>query len=434
MTAKTEKLRSPTRGPKSQSTEDLEQIQEKHEQAEQDQLKDKLDYKRALLYALGRLHKDNLTQVAASLTFTTVLAVVPLFAVILSLFTAFPIFQDFQLALEDFLTNNLMPAAMADNIMSYLNTFAQQARRMTSVGAAFLIITSILLMKTIDEALNNIWKVRQQRPLSKRILVYWALLSIGPLMLGASLWASTYITRGQIGLIAEFGLLQNILATLLPLLMSIIGFTLLYYTVPNRTVHWRDALIGGLTAAVVLELMKTGFAYYISTFPSYTLIYGTFAAIPLFLLWIYLSWLVVLLGASIAAIMPQLRLTDLDSHEQAGFNFVLSIHLLRLLHQSRDDNPPGKSTAYITNHLKLSQQHVLQLLECLSTLGYVVNTEGMKTERWVLASSEQQSLRSLSDFFLLNPALSQQYADERILQAMSQLMLGEKDVFLADVL
>ncbi len=422
------------RNAKKQSTENLEQIQELHEQAEQDLIQDKPDYKRALLYALGRLHKDNLTQVAASLTFTTVLAVVPLLAVILSLFTAFPIFQDFQLALEDFLANNLMPVAVADNIMSYLNTFAQQARSMTTVGAIFLIVTSILLMKTIDEALNAIWKVRKQRPLSKRILVYWALLTIGPLMLGASLWASSYITRAQFGLVAELGVLQNIIATVLPLLTSIIGFTLLYYTVPNRVVHWRDAFIGGLTAAVVLELMKTGFAYYISNFPSYTLIYGTFAAIPLFLLWIYLSWLVVLLGASIAAILPQLRLTDLDSHEQAGFNFIVSIHLLRLLHQSRDDNPPGKSTAYITNHLKLSQQHVLQLLECLSTLGYVVNTEGMKTERWVLASSEQQSLRSLSDFFLLNPALSQQYADERILQAMSQLMLGEKDVFLVDVL
>ena len=422
------------RDAKKQSTENLEQIQELHEQAEQDLIQDKPDYKRALLYALGRLHKDNLTQVAASLTFTTVLAVVPLLAVILSLFTAFPIFQDFQLALEDFLANNLMPVAVADNIMSYLNTFAQQARSMTTVGAIFLIVTSILLMKTIDEALNAIWKVRKQRPLSKRILVYWALLTIGPLMLGASLWASSYITRAQFGLVAELGVLQNIIATVLPLLTSIIGFTLLYYTVPNRIVHWRDAFIGGLTAAVVLELMKTGFAYYISNFPSYTLIYGTFAAIPLFLLWIYLSWLVVLLGASIAAILPQLRLTDLDSHEQAGFNFIVSIHLLRLLHQSRDDNPPGKSTAYITNHLKLSQQHVLQLLECLSTLGYVVNTEGMKTERWVLASSEQQSLRSLSDFFLLNPALSQQYADERILQAMSQLMLGEKDVFLVDVL
>ena len=422
------------RDAKKQSTENLEQIQELHEQAEQDLIQDKPDYKRALLYALGRLHKDNLTQVAASLTFTTVLAVVPLLAVILSLFTAFPIFQDFQLALEEFLANNLMPVAVADNIMSYLNTFAQQARSMTTVGAIFLIVTSILLMKTIDEALNAIWKVRKQRPLSKRILVYWALLTIGPLMLGASLWASSYITRAQFGLVAELGVLQNIIATVLPLLTSIIGFTLLYYTVPNRIVHWRDAFIGGLTAAVVLELMKTGFAYYISNFPSYTLIYGTFAAIPLFLLWIYLSWLVVLLGASIAAILPQLRLTDLDSHEQAGFNFIVSIHLLRLLHQSRDDNPPGKSTAYITNHLKLSQQHVLQLLECLSTLGYVVNTEGMKTERWVLASSEQQSLRSLSDFFLLNPALSQQYADERILQAMSQLMLGEKDVFLVDVL
>ena len=146
MTTKIEK----NRDGKSQRTQDLEQLQEQQEQAEQDLIEDKTDYKRALFYALGRLHKDNLTQVAASLTFTTVLAVVPLLAVILSLFTAFPIFQEFQLALEDFLTNNLMPVAVADNIMSYLNTFAQQARSMTTVGAIFLIVTSILLMKTIS--------------------------------------------------------------------------------------------------------------------------------------------------------------------------------------------------------------------------------------------------------------------------------------------
>lgn len=426
--------KSKIREPIKNSAEDLEQLQEQHEQDEQDQVRERPDLKRALLYALGRLHKDNLTQIAASLTFTTVLAIVPLLSVILSLFTAFPIFQDFQLALEDFLVNNLMPAAMADNIMSYLNTFAAQARRMTAVGAVFLIVTSIMLMKTIDEALNNIWKVKKQRELSKRILVYWALLSIGPLMLGASLWAASFITRSQFGFGIEFNFIQNLLATLLPMAVSIIGFTLMYYTVPNRTVQWRDAFIGGICAGVVLELMKTGFAYYISTFPSYTLIYGTFAAIPLFLLWIYLSWLVVLLGASIAAILPQLRLSDLDSHEQAGFDFVLSVHLLRLLHQSRDDNPPGKSTAYIINRLGLSHQHVLQLLDCLTSLGYIVNTEGKKSERWVLASSDQQSLQPLSDFFLLNKNLGEHYADQRILEAMSRLLLGDTNVQLEDVL
>lgn len=416
------------------STENLEEIQERHEKDEQEQVAERPDIKRALLYALGRLHKDNLMQIASSLTFTTVLAIVPLLSVILSLFTAFPIFVEFQAALEDFLINNLMPVTMADNIMSYLNTFAEQARKMTAVGAIFLMITSIMLMKTIDEALNSIWKVRKQRPLSKRILVYWALLSMGPIMLGASLWATSYITQAQFGLGVNYSFIQNILAALLPLLISTIGFTLMYFTVPNRTVQWRDAFIGGVAAAIVLELMKTGFAYYITTFPSYTLIYGTFAAIPIFLLWIYLSWLVVLLGASISAILPQLRLTDLDSHEQAGFDFVMSIHILRLLHQSRDDNPPGKSTAFIVNHLGVSPQHTTHLLDCLTSQGYIVNTEGKKSERWVLASSEQQSLQTLSDYFLFNQHLSQHFADERISQAMSRLVQGDTQIMLEDVL
>ena len=146
-----------------------------------------------------------------------------------------------------------------------------------------------------DEALNAIWRVKKQRPLIIRVLIYWAVLSIGPFMLAGSIWASAMLARAQLGIGVDLSVLQNIFATLFPTLLSFIGFSLLYYVVPNRTVYLKDAMVGAAIAAILFEAMKMGFAFYITKFPSYTVIYGAFANIPLFLLWIYLSWLVILL-------------------------------------------------------------------------------------------------------------------------------------------
>lgn len=142
---------------------------------------------RVVRFAGQRADEQKLLQVASSLTFTTVLAIVPMLAVVLSLFTAFPVFQEFRVALEDFLANSLMPPSVSDNIMDYLNQFARQATRLTAIGGAFLIVTSLLLIMTIDKTFNDIWQVTRQRPLPQRALVYWAVITLGPVVAGASL-------------------------------------------------------------------------------------------------------------------------------------------------------------------------------------------------------------------------------------------------------
>lgn len=421
--------------------EHLEQKQEALEvQEEQEQLSQftrqsrLLFYRDAVLFAFTRLMRDNLTQVASSLTFTTVLAIVPLLAVILSLFTAFPLFTDFKESLDAFLTNNLMPPSMSENIMSYLNTFAQQASRLTTIGVGFLIVTSIMLMMTIDEALNKIWHIRRQRPISQRILVYWAILSLGPIMLGASLWATAFLAREKFGLTDDLSLLSSILVSLIPILLSVIGFTLLYLVAPNGKVALKDALIGGFTTALLLEIMKAGFTYYITRFPSYTLIYGTFATIPLFLLWIYLSWLVVLFGASVTAIAPQIRLGSFQHNILPGTRFMAAIRVLRLLHATRDDNPPGRSTAFLAASLKINQDELPEVLDPLQAMGYIVNTTGKRSERWALASSEKASLTALSNYFLFDRQANPLHDEPEIREAIPALILSDDSVKLGDII
>lgn len=391
-------------------------------------------YKKAIKFGIQRLIRDKLTQVASSLTFTTVLAIVPMLAVILSLFTAFPLFTDFKISLEQFLTHNLMPETVSETIMSYLNLFAQQASKLTAIGVGFLIVTSIMLMMTIDEVLNDIWNVTRRRPIGQRILVYWAILSLGPVFLGASLWTSSYIAQEKLGLVTQFSVIKSVLFTLVPVIVSGLIFALLYYLVPNRKVAWKDAMIGGYTTAVLLEIMKAGFAYYITRFPSYTLIYGAFATIPIFLLWIYLSWLVVLFGATVAALAPQIRSGQMRDKMSPGVHFVTALFVLRLLHSARDQNPPGYGTSYIAGQIKMNYSETLDILEPLVSMGYIVNTAGKRSERWVLASSLDASLDPLADCFLFDSKVIEIGHDPALRQVIARLLTEDNTVKLRDIL
>ncbi|HCN70617.1 MAG TPA: hypothetical protein DIS96_02415, partial [Pusillimonas sp.] len=243
------------------------------------------DAAKVLAYASAHAQDKKLTQVASSLTFTTVLALVPMLAVFLSLFTAFPLFSEFRDALENFLVNSLMPPTVSETVMRYLNMFAEQASGLTAIGTVFLLVVSIMLIMAIDTVLNDIWQVEQQRPLPQRILVYWAIISAGPILAGASLWATSFLAQqsafdvGQVARSLRFAL------SVIPVVITGLAFSALFVFVPNRHVFWRDALAGGFGTAIVLEIMKSGFAFYITQFPSYTIIYGAFATLPIFLLW-----------------------------------------------------------------------------------------------------------------------------------------------------
>ncbi|MFV0283927.1 MAG: YihY family inner membrane protein [Castellaniella sp.] len=378
-----------------------------------------------LRFTLDFAGHRKLTRVASSLTFTTVLAIVPMLAVVLALFTAFPLFAEFHKSLETFLGESLLPPSVSDTILRYLNQFAAQASGLTAVGGAFLVLTSIMLIMTIDEAFNEIWNVVRQRPIRQRLLVYWAIISLGPILMGASLWASSVLARESMGYIGSLSEGLSLLLNLVPLLMSILGFTALFVFVPNCRVLWRDAALGGLGTTVVLTIMKAGFTAYLTRFPSYTVIYGAFATLPIFLLWIYLSWLVVLMGATVASLLPALRLHRWALQRQVGAQTVDALGILRILWQARGTLPPGRSTGYLEKHLRVHPDALHEMLAALRELGYAVPVAD--GDQWVLACDPARTdIGPLVDRLMLDRA--QAGLQPYILEALSRSLRGEPPV------
>lgn len=361
------------------------------------------------------LARRNLTQAASSLTFTTILAMVPLLTVVLSIFTAFPIFQDFQHSLEDFLTSKLMPDAVSSNVMEHLNEFTAKAASLTAIGSIFLFVTSVMLISTIDKAFNDIWLVKEQRPLGHRILVYWAIVTLGPLVIGASLWASSMVTRASLGYVQALPFFASVLLTVIPVILTGLAFAALFVYIPNCRVRWRDALIGGFTSAILLELLRAGFAFYITKFPTYTLIYGAFATVPLFLLWVYVSWIVVMFGATLVAIMPNIRNKNWQTRNYAGYQFTTALQLLAILWQAREQEQLGYSAAALAEAVQQDTPATGKLLQALKDIHFVVNTEVKGQELWVLACDpSQENLGPLIDLFLLD----RQYAQDGLTQPL----------------
>ncbi|MEI2414875.1 YihY family inner membrane protein [Orrella sp. JC864] len=388
-----------------------------------------------LRFALARAGQEKLLQVASSLTFTTVLAIVPMLAVVLSLFTAFPLFNDFRMALETFLANNLMPPAVSDNIMDYLNQFAMQASRLTTIGGLFLIVTSIMLIMTIDMAFNDIWHVTRQRPLPQRALVYWAVLSLGPVLAGASLWATSMLARESMGLVGELSRAAEIVLSFLPVLLTALGFAALFVVVPNRRVEWKDALAGGLCTAVLLEITKRGFALYITNFPTYTVIYGAFATVPVFLLWIYVSWLAVLLGASMAASLPLIRLGRWNISRRPGAEFIDAVGVLRALYAVRGQVPAGLDGKTLAATLRLHQDELADVLQSLSEMGLVARGQARNRDVWVLSCDPRTAtLAPLVDRFLIDRNQRRLENEPEILEAIAPLLVGGKAAVLETII
>ncbi len=254
---------------------------------------------------MRRARQERLAQVAGSLTFTTLLSVVPFLAVSFALFTRFPMFRRFEDALEEYLLKGLLPAGIARPVLKYLDQFAANASSLTLVGSSFLLVTAIALLLTVENAFNQIWNVKRKRPFLKRVGLYLTMLALGPPALGVSLWATSYVLGASIGLIGTLPAWAGFLLNLGPMLLSLVGLASLFFFVPNTEVRRRDAFAGGLIASVALELGKRGFATYLLKVPTYKAVYGAFAVFPAFLLWMYFSWLVTLTAALIAANMAR---------------------------------------------------------------------------------------------------------------------------------
>ena len=300
-----------------------------------------------------RFGEDRLGVTASSLTFTTTISLVPLFTVALAIFSAFPMFARLQSQLQSWLLKSLVPDNIAQPVLSYLNQFAAKAGQMGWAGALALLITALALILTIDRKLNDIWRVRESRPLTQRVLVYWAVLTLGPLLLGASLSLTSYAVSASQGVVTGLpDALKLLLGTVQFALMGL-AMAALYRYVPNTHVRWSHALVGGLFVATGLELAKKLLAWYLSVVPTYSVVYGTFASVPILLVWIYLAWVIVLLGAVVTAYLPSLLAGIARRADTPGWSFMLALEMLQLLRQAREGDARGMGLEHMAQTLRV---------------------------------------------------------------------------------
>ena len=240
-------------------------------------------------------------RLAATLAYATLLAVVPLVTVMFAVLSLFPVFGQWTQLAESFIFAHFVPAA-GEVISDYLQQFSAQAGRLTVIGLLTLLVTALLLLATIENALNRIWGVSQGRSAAQRILVYWTLLTLGPIMVVGSLAFSSYlVSSALLGIDRVDNGSRDLLVTMLPALLEFLTFLLIYHVVPNCVTKLVHSIVGALIATVLFETAKVGFTWYVSEFNSFEIVYGAFGVIPIFLVWIYISWLVILIGAGYAA-------------------------------------------------------------------------------------------------------------------------------------
>jgi membrane protein len=336
-------------------------------------------------------------QLAASLSYTTLLSIVPLMAVSVGILMAFPVFETLNDKLQEFIFANFVPNSGAV-IQDYLSSFTDKARQLTLTGIVFLLLTALMMISTIETGLNSIWRASSDRSILERIVMYWAVLTLGPVMMGGGLIVTSYIM--SVPLLSKtadtidhwLGFLK-----LIPLLLEVFTFTLLYWLVPNVRVQFRYAIIGGFCATVLFEIAKQGFAWYTQTFPTYQTVYGALAAVPIFLVWLYLSWLVTLLGAQLTYTLERhakgwLQQQDANQNRQ----LLPILHVLNSLWTAQHN---GTSVALqtIAEQSYISEARAALLLEDLYQHQLVARNEN---NDWLL-SRDLDSL-SLCDLYTMH--------------------------------
>lgn len=254
---------------------------------------------------IARLRDIDLARTAASLSFTTLLAIVPLVTVAFSFVARFPIFEDWLKVLEQFLLRHLLPFGAAVEIRRHIIGFAEQAARLTGISILVIAVSAALAVATVEREINAIWGIRRSRPLSKRIVIYAIGLTAGPVLLGASISITTWLVVHSLAAVSIRKTLGAQIVETLPFLFSTAGLTLLYKAVPARHVALVPALIAAALGAAGLEAAKHAFAWYLTRVSTYEAVYGALAALPIFLLWIYLCWIIILAGAAVSATIAE---------------------------------------------------------------------------------------------------------------------------------
>ena len=369
-------------------------------------------------FALRRLKEERLPEVAASLTFTTALALVPVLTIAFAIFTTFPLFTTFRDSLDAYFVQILMPKGISNTILDYLSQFAAKASRLSVFGAVFLIVTAIMMFGTVDRTLNQIWRVKTSRPFLQRMIIYWAIMTLGPLLLGASLSFASELSpiTGLLG--REIPFLRTLLLVLVSLSLSTLAFSLLYLTVPNRVVDWRDAAIGGLVAATAFEITRRLFTFFIVQGPSssYKVVYGALAAVPIFLIWVYLFWLITLAGAVIAAALPVVKYERWWHKPAPGSEFLDAMNVLKVMVDARSGTA-AVDALRLRELTRLGFEESESLLQRMLVVGWVgrvksevatswrLSRKHRKQDRWVLlANPETLTVSDVYQLFAFAPS------------------------------
>ena len=333
-----------------------------------------LDLLAIITHAVRRFSLDGGFILSGSLTYTTLLALIPLLTVTFAIFTAFPAYGRMRQQAETLLFQTLVPQ-VGDQVQSYAAGFVANAGALTGFGAIGLMATSILLFFSIEGAFNKIWRTTQPRPLVTRLLSFWAVLTLTPLLMGASLSVGANIVA-QVRLTGAPGL--AVLLTLVTLLIEIIAYALMYLAIPNRDVRLQDAIAGGAAAALLTELSKAGFVYYVTLFPTYETIYGALSVGPIFLLWLYTVWSVVLFGAELTAALPEWRAGQLTEGGAkglaSGHRMMIALAILAALHDAARDGK-GMRKESLAAHIPVGSIIIDDLLEALRSARWVERSQ-----------------------------------------------------------
>ena len=357
--------------------------------------------RRFLSFLWTRFLEDRSLEVAAELSYTTLLSLVPLMAVAISIAGAFPAFAGAQHRVQDFIFTNFVPAFGAV-VQQYLQQFAHNASRLTVMGITSLVVTSLVTMSTIDTSFNRIWRVRVKRRALANFTVYWAVLTLGPMLIGASLlltseiFSAPGVTEATESLTASLGIREELLS-MTPFSATTLALFLLYVVVPNRPVPLFHALVGALIAALLFEAAKRGFTLYVATVPTYETIFGTLAVVPVFLIWIYTSWLVALLGAEITHSLSAFP-TWLQTGNETGAELLWAFRVVGHLWEAQRTGHTVATGILLAQEPGLSEDMALDLLSAFSMARLVQRTvEGA----WILARDLDEV--TLLDLYRLLP-------------------------------
>jgi membrane protein len=351
-----------------------------------------------LVDVVRRFYEERALQAAGSLSYTTLLSLVPLFTVALAISTAFPVFDQTIAVLQTFVFENFLPDARGiETIAAQVQSFTENAGRLTAIGIGFFVVTAVMLMLTIDEALNRIFRVQRRRPLLQQVLIYWAVITLGPVLIGGSLSMSSFAIGASLGWL-NLDILADALLRVLPFVFTCAALTLLYTVVPYRHVQLSHALASGILAGIAFEVAKRAFAIYLTKFPTYTLVYGAFATLPIFLVWLYLSWAVVLAGATLTAMLPAYRLAE--GRRVPGRELAEALAVLGSLARAQSQGRV-MPLRRLSKQVRVVPHRCEAVLERARDLGWTARTE---RDGWLLTrDADALTLHEIYRAFVIDP-------------------------------